>query len=101
MLRVSNSNAAMKFVQQQYFLSQNIGWDKRYCVPPDPHKLGRWRHAPLRKFLHTTEWGPAKMFQIGPALANTGPVDAFLPLLILVLFIPPLQNFHSSPVRVC
>jgi len=27
--------------------------------------------------------------------------DAFLPLLISELFIPPLWNFHSSPVRVC
>jgi len=27
----------------------------------------------LQKFLHTTEWGPAKCFQSGPALANTGP----------------------------
>jgi len=26
--------------------------------------------------------------------------DAFLPLLILELFIPPLWNFHFSPVRV-
>jgi len=26
--------------------------------------------------------------------------DAFLPLLILELFIPPLSNVHSSPVRV-
>jgi len=27
-------------------------------------------------------------------------LDAFLPLLILEIYIPPLRNFHSSPVRV-
>jgi len=33
MLRVFNSNVATKYVQLHYFLLQNIGRDKRYCVP--------------------------------------------------------------------
>jgi len=42
----------MKFAQLHYFLSQNVGGDKRYYVPPvqklggrvspAPHKLGPW-----------------------------------------------------------
>jgi len=28
---------------------------------------------PPSKFLHTPEWGPAEVFQIGPALAKIGP----------------------------
>jgi len=47
---VSNSNVNMKFAQIHYFLSQNVGGDKRYYVgghaPPKvgricpPHQLG-------------------------------------------------------------
>jgi len=33
-VNVSNSNATMKFAQLHYFLSQNVGWDKIYYVPP-------------------------------------------------------------------
>jgi len=48
----------MKFVQLHYFLSQNVGMDKRYYVPPaqklggtcPPHKLGPWL-GPTRKLL--------------------------------------------------
>jgi len=29
-----NRNVTTKFVQLHYFLSQNIGADERYCVPP-------------------------------------------------------------------
>jgi len=34
MMGVSNSNVRMKSAQIHYFLSQNIGGDKRYYVPP-------------------------------------------------------------------
>jgi len=52
---VSNSNVTMKFAQLHYFLSQNIGGDKRYYVPPcpkvegtcPPHKLGPWLQGKL------------------------------------------------------
>jgi len=33
---VSNSEVTMKFAQLHYFLSQNIGGDKRYYVPSVP-----------------------------------------------------------------
>jgi len=44
MLRVSNSNATMKFVQLHYFYHKIFGGDKRYCVPHD-QKLGE--HVPV------------------------------------------------------
>jgi len=36
---ISNSNVTMEFAQLHYFLSQNIGEDKIYYVPPCP-KVG-------------------------------------------------------------
>ena len=47
---VSNSNVTMKFAQLHYFLSQNIGGNKKILCPPcrgemsppSPHKLGPW-----------------------------------------------------------
>jgi len=33
---VSNSNVTMKLAQLHYFLSQNVGGDKRCYVPPCP-----------------------------------------------------------------
>jgi len=53
MMGVSNSNVPMKSAQIHYILSQNIGGDKRYYVPPlqklcgtcPPLKLGPWPHV--------------------------------------------------------
>jgi len=39
---VSNSNVTMKFAQCITYLSQNVGRDKRYYVPPCP-KVGGTR----------------------------------------------------------
>jgi len=37
---IFNSNATMKFEQLHYFLSQNVGGDKIYYVPPCPKVEG-------------------------------------------------------------
>jgi len=42
----SNNNVTMKFAQLHYFLSQNIGRDKRYYVPLSKSWGGHVRPAP-------------------------------------------------------
>jgi len=42
---VSNNYVTVKFAQIYYFLSQNVGEDKRYYVPPCPKVCGG--HVPL------------------------------------------------------
>ena len=46
---VSNSIVTMRFAQIHYFLSQNVGGDKRYHVPPCPNVGGTCPPRPPHK----------------------------------------------------
>jgi len=65
---VSNSNVTVKFAQLYYFLSHNVGREKRYYVPPCP-KVGETclPCPPLNSFLVSYPQQNNGFFKIGSA----------------------------------
>jgi len=65
---VSNSNVTMKFAQIHYFLSQNVGGDKRYYVPPCP-KVGEDMSLPSPPINSVPGWSSISV-SAGARIAN-------------------------------